>query len=124
MKNKVYKVTYTDLIEAESEAAAYASLLNYLGSVVEYADVEAFEFEEVVPPTEPAVLEIALQAHFAHEGLIDEPVEPPCPHCGREEDGKWFTPCPSDDCPSHNSPVPPCPEGVPYDNHLVDCNCD
>ena len=21
-------------------------------------------------------------------------------------------------------PVPPCPEGVPYDNHLVDCNCD
>jgi hypothetical protein len=22
------------------------------------------------------------------------------------------------------SPVPPCPEGVPYDNHLVDCNCD
>jgi hypothetical protein len=20
--------------------------------------------------------------------------------------------------------VPPCPEGVPYDNHLVDCNCD
>lgn len=93
MKNKVYKVTYTDLIEAESEAAAYASLLNYLGSVVEYADVEAFEFEEVAPPTEPAVLEIALRAHLAHEGLID-------------------------------SPVPPCPEGVPYDNHLVDCNCD
>jgi hypothetical protein len=93
MKNKVYKVTYTDLIEAESEAAAYASLLNYLGSVVEYADVEAFEFEEVVPPTEPSGLEIALRAHLAHEGLID-------------------------------SPVPPCPEGVPYDNHLVDCNCD
>ncbi|NDG72432.1 MAG: hypothetical protein EBY32_14295 [Proteobacteria bacterium] len=91
MKNKVYKVTYTDLIEAESEAAAYASLLNYLGSVVEYADVEAFEFEEVVPPTEPAVLEIAeIREHL---GLID-------------------------------SPVPPCPEGVPYDNHLVDCNCD
>ena len=34
----------------------------------------------------------------------DEPVEPPCPHCGREEDGKWFTPCPSDDCPSHEQP--------------------
>lgn len=77
MKNKVYKVTYTDLIEAEDEAAAYASLLNYLGSVVEYADVEAFDFEEVVPPTEPSGLEIALRAHFAHEGLIDSPVEPP-----------------------------------------------
>jgi hypothetical protein len=25
----------------------------------------------------------------------------PCPECGRHEDGKWFTPCPSDDCPSH-----------------------
>ena len=24
----------------------------------------------------------------------------------------------------HPCPVPPCPEGVPYDNHLVDCNCD
>lgn len=53
---KVYKVTYTDLIEAEDEAAAYASLLNYLGSVVEYADVEAFDFEEVVPPTKPNLI--------------------------------------------------------------------
>lgn len=25
----------------------------------------------------------------------------PCRHCGREEDGKWEQPCPSDDCPSH-----------------------
>ena len=58
MKNKVYKVTFTDLIEAESEEAAYASLLNYLGSVVEYADVTAFEFEEVVPPRSSPNLEI------------------------------------------------------------------
>jgi hypothetical protein len=70
---KVYKVTYTDLIEAESEEAAYATLLTYLGEVVEYADVTAFEFEEVVPPTEPSGLEIALRAHFANIGLIDSP---------------------------------------------------
>lgn len=23
----------------------------------------------------------------------------PCPHCGREENGTWYSPCPSDDCP-------------------------
>lgn len=23
----------------------------------------------------------------------------PCPSCGREEEGQWYTPCPSDDCP-------------------------
>jgi hypothetical protein len=28
-------------------------------------------------------------------------INTPCPSCGREEDGKWFKPCPSDDCPSH-----------------------
>lgn len=76
MKNKVYKVTYTDLIEAENEEAAYATLLTYLGEVVEYADVTAFEFEEVVPPTEPSGLEIALRAHFADVGLIDSPTSP------------------------------------------------
>lgn len=27
----------------------------------------------------------------------------PCPYCGREENGKWFEPCPSDDCPSHGN---------------------
>lgn len=28
----------------------------------------------------------------------------PCPHCGREEDGRWFAPCPADDCPSNVDP--------------------
>ncbi len=28
-------------------------------------------------------------------------IDTPCPSCGREEDGHWFTPCPSEDCPSH-----------------------
>lgn len=49
-----------------------------------------------------------------------------CPVCGSNESDSpdsrrreilelnMFPPC----------PVPPCPEGVPYDNHLVDCNCD
>lgn len=31
----------------------------------------------------------------------ETPTDEPCPVCFREEDGKWFTPCPSDDCPSH-----------------------
>lgn len=27
----------------------------------------------------------------------------PCPHCCREnDDGTWYAPCPSDDCPSHD----------------------
>lgn len=33
-----------------------------------------------------------------------KPIElKPCPHCYREnDDGTWFTPCPSDDCPSRD----------------------
>jgi hypothetical protein len=27
----------------------------------------------------------------------------PCPECFREEDGKWFYPCPSDDCVLHGN---------------------
>lgn len=27
----------------------------------------------------------------------------PCPHCGREEDGNWYKPCPDDSCPSNSS---------------------
>jgi hypothetical protein len=27
----------------------------------------------------------------------------PCPECFREEDGKWFYPCPSDDCILHDA---------------------
>lgn len=30
-------------------------------------------------------------------------INTPCPHCGREEDGRWFAPCPSDDCPSNDA---------------------
>jgi len=29
-------------------------------------------------------------------------VNHPCAHCGRAEGGRWFVPCPSDDCPSHD----------------------
>lgn len=49
---------------------------------------------------------------FTIEGLDDllrqtaeqteTPTDEPCPVCFREEDGKWFTPCPSDDCPSYD----------------------
>ena len=28
------------------------------------------------------------------------PTEAPCPSCGREEGGRWFFPCPAEDCPS------------------------
>ena len=31
------------------------------------------------------------------------PIQHPCPFCGREEEGKWFIPCPSSDCPSHDT---------------------
>ena len=33
----------------------------------------------------------------------ETPTNEPCPVCGREEEGNWFTPCPSDDCPSHDT---------------------
>jgi hypothetical protein len=36
---------------------------------------------------------------FDGETAINEP----CPWCGREEEGEWITPCPSDDCPSHDA---------------------
>lgn len=41
----------------------------------------------------------------AAKSIEDEPAltNCPCPDCGREEEnGKWFSPCPSDDCPSHD----------------------
>jgi len=41
----------------------------------------------------------------AVEAVLNEPEEVthPCPHCYREnDDGTWFTPCPSDDCPSRD----------------------
>lgn len=33
---------------------------------------------------------------------MEKQTSTPCIHCGREEAGKWFTPCPADDCPSHD----------------------
>lgn len=39
-------------------------------------------------------------------------IETPCPSCGREErgdgeaSGHWYSPCPSDDCPSHEAKTP------------------
>ena len=49
---KTYKVTFTDTIEGEDEFAAYDEMLKYLGSVVEYGDLTAFDFEEVTPTPE------------------------------------------------------------------------
>jgi len=51
---KAYKVTFTDIIQAKDEESAYDSLLNYLRSVVDFEDVTAFDFTELVklePPT-------------------------------------------------------------------------
>jgi putative zinc finger/helix-turn-helix YgiT family protein len=44
----------------------------------------------------------ARDAHLRNERSKPEKVTlTPCPDCGREnEDGTWFSPCPSDDCPS------------------------
>lgn len=38
--------------------------------------------------------------------MIPTQTDGPCPHCGRQADGKWVSPCPSDDCPSHDEEVP------------------
>lgn len=40
-------------------------------------------------------------------------IQTPCPYCGREDEGKWFTPCPEASCPSHapnadDLPIPHC----------------
>lgn len=42
-------------------------------------------------------------AHKFNEvvALAESVLDIPCPYCGRQEGGKWSTPCPSDDCPSH-----------------------
>lgn len=34
---------------------------------------------------------------------MKQTISTPCPHCGREENGQWFVPCPSDDCPSNKT---------------------
>lgn len=43
---KIFNVTFTDQISAETEEDAYAVLLQYLESVTENGDVEAFGFSE------------------------------------------------------------------------------
>lgn len=51
----------------------------------------------------------ALRKHFRlSEKGVKKPryrrINTPCPDCGREDSerpGTWWTPCPSDDCPSH-----------------------
>lgn len=59
-------------------------------------------------------------AHRLHREFCKEPerIKGPCTDCGREEwdedegdetvsgTGHWFTPCPSDDCPSHDVKEP------------------
>lgn len=44
---KKFKITFVDETEAESEEAAYASLIEYLRGVVRYEDLDAFHFEEI-----------------------------------------------------------------------------
>lgn len=36
---------------------------------------------------------------------MEKKINTPCPSCGRNEEGKWFAPCPSDDCPSHDKTI-------------------
>ena len=48
-KKKVFKVCFSDLIEAESEEQCYERLLDYLGEVVKYGDVCGFDFKEAEP---------------------------------------------------------------------------
>lgn len=57
-------------------------------------------------------LEAAAEFWARNRGGVDEYLKDPrnkvkvirngaCPFCGREENGRWFIPCPSDDCPSN-----------------------
>tara|TARA_B110000014_G_C20067858_1_gene556637 strand:+ start:956 stop:1129 length:174 start_codon:yes stop_codon:yes gene_type:complete len=47
---KKYKVTFSDVLEAETEEDCYEQLFEYLRSVLHYEDVTAFEFEEAYKP--------------------------------------------------------------------------
>jgi hypothetical protein len=35
---------------------------------------------------------------------MSDQINTPCPSCGREENGLWYSPCPSPDCPSVTAP--------------------
>ena len=47
---KKFKVTFTDVFEAETEEDCYEQLFEYLRSVLHYEDVTAFEFKEAYKP--------------------------------------------------------------------------
>ena len=49
-KMKKYKVTFSDVLEAETEEDCYEQLFEYLRSVLHFEDVTAFEFEEAYKP--------------------------------------------------------------------------
>lgn len=52
-------------------------------------------------------------------------IDGPCLYCGRHnEDGTWYSPCPSDDCPQKSKCCPKCGEThwlVPQGQNLVTC---
>jgi hypothetical protein len=60
-------------------------------------EVEAFAFKKMN--------EITSNLYNTFHFCTDKP----CVFCGREETGRWYKPCPSDDCPSHednpNNPI-------------------
>ena len=48
MSKREFVVTCDFVVEAANEREAYEELLKYLAECVQYGDVTAFEFEEVV----------------------------------------------------------------------------
>ena len=50
----------------------------------------------------PGTLRVELAATGEVVWEKESPITTPCASCGREEEGKWVVPCPSDDCPSNN----------------------
>tara|TARA_B100000809_G_C14699786_1_gene373707 strand:- start:29 stop:217 length:189 start_codon:yes stop_codon:yes gene_type:complete len=47
---KKFKVTFTDVFEAETEEDCHEQLFEYLRSVLHFEDVTAFGFEEAYKP--------------------------------------------------------------------------
>lgn len=78
------------------------------GSRAEVVDQQEATEEQIIRLTK-AIEQLALL--MGNEAELEDalassqtetPTDEPCPVCFREEDGKWFAPCPSDDCPSHD----------------------
>jgi hypothetical protein len=62
---------------------------------------------------------------LGYEAIVCRECGAYCDHSGAYPPDEWslhYIKCFRPD--TIECPVPPCPEGVPYDNHLVDCNCD